>query len=296
MDFGKVESSELAAIDFSLPPDTELTKATLGNSNIKDGFTAHVGLSSWGNEGWKGKIYPPKISSKEYLNEYVRHFNTIELNATFYNIPKAEQVIRWKEQTAGRADFRFCLRVPQGITHIRALKNAEKLTAEFYDSIRNFGDKLGPLMLQLGKNFSIKSFDNLAAYLPALPKDIPVFVEARHKAWFEADGKKKLFDTLHDLNTGSIISDVAGRRDSAHMELTTPHAMIRFGAYDQLADYERLNAWVDRIKVWKEMGLQSLWFYIHEGDDNNGPLLANHFIKRLNQDLGTDMEPPVLLG
>ena len=151
-------------------------------------------------------------------------------------------------------------------------------------------------MLQLGKNFSVKKIDNLVNYLPSLPKDIPVFVEARHITWFEGEGRKNLFDTLHTLNLGSIISDVAGRRDCVHMELTTPHAMIRFVGNDlHPTDYSRVDAWVQRIKTWKEMGLQSLWFFVHEADENNSPAMAEYLITKLNQEIGINIQPPKLI-
>lgn len=297
MEFGRVDSSELSEIDFGLPVDSELTNKTLSESKGSDGVNIYIGCPRWGNKGWIGRVYPPKTNEKQFLNEYSKQFNSIELNATFYSIPKPEDVKRWKDQVSYRPDFKFCPRFPQAITHIRRLKNAEVQTAQFYESIKGFGDKLGALMLQLGDNFSPKSFDNLKPYLEALPTDIPLFLEVRHKDWFkDQEIKQKLFNIMHDLKIGAVITDTAGRRDCAHMELTTPQTMIRFvGSNLHQTDYTRADAWVERIKSWKEKGLQTLWFFVHQLDENNSPEMCEYIIKQMNKELGTDLAPPRLI-
>lgn len=297
MEFGRVEPFELANIDFGLPVDSDLTNKTFAGSKPGDTLKIHVGCPRWGNKGWIGRVYPPKTKADQFLNEYSKLFNTIELNATFYSIPKPEDVSRWKDQTDGSPDFKFCPRFPQAITHIRRLKNAEEQTAKFYESINGFGDKLGALFLQLGDNFSPKSFDNLKPYLESLPASPPVFLEVRHKDWFnEKQVRQKLFDTLYDLKIGTVITDTAGRRDCAHMELTTPHAMIRFvGNNLHPTDYTRADAWVKRIKSWKEKGLQTLWFFVHQLDEDNSPEMCAYLIKQLNQELSINLQAPILI-
>ncbi|NOW96083.1 DUF72 domain-containing protein [Mucilaginibacter sp. SG564] len=297
MEFGRVDSLELSEIEFGLPVDSELTNKTLLESNGNDGLNIYVGCPRWGNKGWIGRVYPPKTNEKQFLNEYSKQFNSIELNATFYSIPKPEDVKRWKDQVSDRPDFKFCPRFPQAITHIRRLKNAEVQTAQFYESIKGFGDKLGALMLQLGDNFSPKSFDNLKPYLETLPQDIPVFLEVRHKDWFrDQETRQNLFYTMHDLKIGAVITDTAGRRDCAHMELTTPRTMIRFvGNNLHPTDYARADEWVKRIKSWKEKGLRTLWFFVHQLDENNSPEMCEYVIGELNKELGTNLRPPRLI-
>jgi len=83
-----------------------------------------------------------------------------------------------------------------------------------------FGDQLGPLFLQVGDNYTPKSFPELKAYLEHLPTDVPVFLEVRHKEWFAVpEIRDNLFNTLHELNIGAVITDASGRRDCVHMEL-----------------------------------------------------------------------------
>jgi uncharacterized protein YecE (DUF72 family) len=297
MEFGRVEDFELAEIDFVLPVDSDLTIKTLAASKLSDPISIHVGCPRWGNKGWIGRVYPPKTNEKQFLNEYSKQFNSIELNATFYSIPKSEDVKRWTGQVDESPDFKFCPRFPQAITHLRRLKNAELQTAQFYESINGFGEKLGALLLQLGDNFSPKSFDNLKTYLETLSTGTPVFLEVRHKDWFQDEvARQKLFDTLHDLKIGAVITDTAGRRDCAHMELPTPHTMIRFvGSNLHQTDYTRADAWVQRIKSWQEQGLQTLWFFVHQLDENNSPEMCDYMIRQLNNELGMNLMPPRLL-
>ena len=297
MEFGRVELSELADIDFSLPPDPDLTNETLAASDNQNALNIHIGCTKWGNKGWLGRLYPPNTKEKQFLNEYAKQFNTLELNASFYTIPKPEDVKRWREQVEERPDFRFCPRFPQSITHIRRLMNAEVQTAQFYEAINGFGDKLGALMLQLGDNFSPKSFDALKNYLEALPKTTPVFLEVRNKNWFaDQQTRQQLFDILHESKIGAVITDSAGRRDCVHMELPTPHTMIRFvGSNLHPTDYTRADAWVQRIKSWKEKGLQTVWFFVHQLDENNSPEMCDYIIKQLNKELGMNLIPPRLI-
>ena len=95
-----------------------------------------------------------------------------------------------------------------------------------------------------------KSLPDLKAYLEQLPKDIPVFLESRNKEWFAEPGNRgQVFDLMHRLNIGDVITDASGRKDVVHMELPTPYAFIRFvGNSLHQTDYLRIDHWVKRIK------------------------------------------------
>ncbi len=157
-----------------------------------------------------------------------------------------------------------------------------------------FGDKFGPLFLQVGDNFTPKSLPDLKAYLENLPKDVPVFLELRHKEWFAIpENKQDIFNLLHQLNIGAVITDASGRRDVVHMELPTPHAFLRFvGNSLHPTDYVRVDEWVERIKQWQQMGLQSVWFFMHQHDERYSPELADYVIEQLNKHLGLSLQRP----
>src|ERR1700761_745524 len=218
MEFGRVPTEELPFIDFTLPPDPELTVKTLTETKPGEPFEARVGCAKWGRKEWLGKIYPPKTKDANFLDEYVKHFDCIELNATFYNTYPPETIAKWRDKAITNPGFKFCPKFSQSISHIRRLKNAEKITTKYYEGIMAFGDTLGPLFLQVGDNFTPKSLPDLKAYLEQLPKDVPVFVELRHKEWFaDKQHRGQVFNIFHDLNIGAVITDASGRRDVVHM-------------------------------------------------------------------------------
>lgn len=294
MEFGRVAPHELALIDFSLPADPELTINTLKTAKGKGDLLVHVGCAKWGRKEWLGKIYPPGTKEANFLVEYVRHFNCIELNATFYQVYCSETIGKWHDRAATNPGFKFCPKFSQGITHIRRLRNAEEITTQYYQGIMAFGDQLGPLFLQLGDNYTPKNFPELKAYLSHLPTDVPVFVELRHKEWFAVkENRDNLFGMLHELNIGAVITDAAGRRDCVHMELPSPHAFIRFvGNSLDKTDYKRVDDWVARIGDWKRQGLQSVSFFMHQHDERYSPELCDYVLVGLNKVLGLNLQRP----
>jgi len=297
MEFGHVYDA-IDDIDFSLPPDATRTERTLGEAKHTGELQVYIGASKWGEKSWLGKIYPTKTPDNALLPFYCQNFNTVEFGPTFYTIYSADDIGKWVKQVGASPDFKFCPKFPQTITHLRRLTNADELTAKFYDSLAGFGNHLGSLLLQLGENFSPKNFPQLKAYLEALPKSIRVNVEVRHKDWFAIPANRdNLFNLLHGLNIGTVISDTAGRRDCVHMELTTNEAMIRFvGNNLDPSDYTRMDEWIERLKVWKGLGLKTIWFFMHQNNERHVPEACDYFIKKLNEQLGTSLAGPRFLN
>ncbi|HEY0666852.1 MAG TPA: DUF72 domain-containing protein [Sphingobacteriaceae bacterium] len=297
MDFGKVPLNQLLDVDFTLPPDPELTRLVL-NKKSPGNPEIYVGCAKWGRKEWVGMIYPEKTKEANFLDEYVKHFNSIELNAVFYQMPKKEQLISWKEKAEKvRSDFKFFPKIARSISHIRRLKNAEEDTSTYLRNISEFGDTLGPCFLQLSDNFGPKNFEILKSYLEALPEDFDLYVEVRHPEWYTNEtSRKELFDLLFKLKKGSVITDASGRRDCVHMELPTPHAFIRFvGNGLHPTDFQRIDAWVDRLKHWQDKGLQSIYFFLHQHDEKDTPILADYTIRKMNDVLGSTITPPQFL-
>jgi uncharacterized protein YecE (DUF72 family) len=295
MDFGRLTPEELPFVDFTLPADTQLTTSVLKAAGKPDKFEAFVGCAKWGRKEWVGLIYPPKTKEAKFLDEYVKHFNSIELNAVFYKMPEKEQIRKWRDKAEVEGkEFKFCPKFTQGISHIKRLKGAAELTTKYLESISEFGPYLGTSFLQLSDNFGPKNCDILKEYLEDLPKDFDMCVEVRHKDWYQdAAARKDLFEMLHALKKGSAITDASGRRDCLHMELPTPKAFIRFvGNGAGSNDEERVNEWVDRIKIWKDQGLESVYFFLHQHDESDTPKIADHTIKMFNDKLGTALQPP----
>jgi uncharacterized protein YecE (DUF72 family) len=142
MEFGRVEPKELGKIDLDLPKDPPSNKAVLAKSKSKKP-QVHVGCAKWGRKDWVGKIYPKGTKEADFLDHYAKHFSTIELNATFYQVWKPDTIAKWVNKTGD--NFRFCPKFYQGISHWKRLKDAGPATDEFFKSISGFGKKLDPV-------------------------------------------------------------------------------------------------------------------------------------------------------
>lgn len=293
MDFGKVADSEVRHVDFTLPSDGEQTAKTLADRKAVKTPDFFIGCAKWGRKEWVNMIYPPKTKEANFLGEYVKHFNSIELNAVFYSIPSAELIRKWRDKTKENTNqkFVFCPKFSRTISHIKRLKDAEVPTDLYLSSIHEFGEFLGPCFLQLGDNFGPKNTEILDNYLKHLPTDLEVFVEVRHEEWFaDPAARKILFEMLARYNKGAVITDASGRRDCVHMELTIPEIFIRFvgnGAAHQESDFARVDEWVARIKIWQEKGLEKTYFFLHQHDEKDTPILANYTIQQFNKHLGS---------
>lgn len=142
-------------------------------------MTVYAGTIGWSYSFWKGPFYPTKLSSPKFLQYYATQFNTVEVDNTFYRIPRPETMLNWKKQTPD--NFVFSLKFPSLITHVKMLRDCQRETSLFLKSARLLGDKLGPLLLQFPPSFGEARFADLAAYLAGLPRDLRFVVEVRNK-------------------------------------------------------------------------------------------------------------------
>lgn len=292
MEFGKVSPEELEQIDFKLPPDREETTRILKATGGKHKPQVYVGCAKWGRKDWVNKIYPKGTKEADFLNEYAKRFNCIELNATFYRMPTKTQTSGWKNKVGG--DFMFCPKFTYTITHIRRLKNTEELVDRFLDGISGFKDSLGPIFLMPHPGMGPKSAESIEAFIAALPDDVDLFVELRHEEWFEnKEAFENIFSILEKHKAGAIITDASGRRDCVHMRLTTPEAFIRFvGNGLHPTDYTRIDDWVQRIKQWMEQGIEKVYFFMHQHEELHSPELCRYLIAELNKHCGTTIPVP----
>jgi uncharacterized protein YecE (DUF72 family) len=288
MQFGQVENP--GEINFTLPPDHKDTKALLKAG--KKPMDVYVGCAKWNKKDLKN-FYPK--GTKDELEYYSTQFNSIELNATFYGMPTKEQVLTWKSKTP--KDFKFFPKITNTVSHFKRLKDVKPVVEEFCNAISAFEEKLGMVFLQLHDNFKPKDFDRLEKFVKEFPKGIPLAVEVRNSDWFtDATIAKQYYELLEKNKVSNIIVDTAGRRDMLHMRLTTPVAFIRYVGANHETDYQRLDDWLVRIKLWKEQGLQHLYFFVHQNVEKASPLLSAYFIKKLNKELGMELVVPATLA
>ena len=271
-----------------MPKTPKETIDLLNKADKSDNFEVYVGCAKWNKQDLKN-FYPPK--TKDELSYYSKQFNSIELNATYYRSPSKENVESWANKTP--KDFKFFPKIPQSISHYGRLQNVTDKLNEYLDAVALFEEKLGMIFLQIHENFAPKDFEKLENFIQNFPKGYPLAVELRHEDWFSNEENfNRLVSLLEKHNISNIIVDTAGRRDMVHMRLTSNEAFVRFVGANIPSDYERLDEWIETIKLWKAEGLQKLYFFIHQNLELESPMLAKYFIKKLNNDLDLDIRGP----
>jgi uncharacterized protein YecE (DUF72 family) len=306
MEFGKVQYID--NINFSLPPDDPVTEllwerlAPLPREPLR----VYVGGTEWGRTSWVGRAYPLGTKPKDFLTWYSRQFNTIELNTLFYGVPATTTIRKWGDAAA--PGFRFCPKFPEAISHKLQLSNASRETAEFIEALGLLEGKLGPAFLLLPDRFGPGQAGLLQHYVRQLPTGFAACVELRGEDWFNApaassagsagagsfagaakDGRHDaaIRDTFHELlerGVGTVITDVAGRRDVLHMRLTSPVAFIRFVTNSlHPTDYQRADAWVERIAQWTLKGLREVYIFVHSPEELTSPEMMKYLITRFNE-------------
>jgi uncharacterized protein YecE (DUF72 family) len=292
MEFGRVEPEELNNIDFNLPKEPSFNKKILSGKKTKNA-KVYIGCAKWGRLEWVGKIYPEKTKEKDFLKHYVQHYNCIELNATHYKIYGERGIAKWNEQATDK-DFLFCPKMYKGVTHFGRLTDKPFLVTEFLRGVLAFKEHLGPIFIQVSDAFSPKRKDELFTFLKSLPIDLQFFVEVRHTDWFtKSNIREELFETLHALNMGAVITDTAGRRDCAHMHLTIPKTFIRYvGNSLHHTDYTRIDAWIERMKYWLNKGIDDIYFFMHMHDEATSPELTVYLVDKINKECGLNLIKP----
>jgi uncharacterized protein YecE (DUF72 family) len=223
-----------------------------------------VGTSGYSYKEWKGNFYPEDLSDKKMLSFYSGHFNTVEINNTFYRMPKKEVFDSWKEQVP--ADFKFVIKAPKQITHIKKL-DVDESSKYFVNTSRSLHSQLGVLLYQLPPYFK-KDISRLENFMDSLPADIKAAFEFRNNTWFD----NEVYDLLREKNYALCVSDT----DENPVNEIIPTAdwtylRLRKTDYD---DYS--------LKNWKERISEQNWsdayiFFKHE-DEGKGPEFAKKFL------------------
>lgn len=159
-----------------------------------------VGTSGYSYKEWKGSFYPSAMKDAEMLGFYAERLPAVEINNTFYRLPKASVLESWREQVP--PGFRFVLKASRRITHIKRLREAGDETSYLFDTAGVLGQRLGPILFQLPPNFQ-KDLPRLQAFLDLIPPGKSAAVEFRHSSWFE-DG---VFDSLRARGCALCLSD-----------------------------------------------------------------------------------------
>lgn len=160
-----------------------------------------LGTSGWSYADWVGPFFPEGTKSAQYLREYATRLHTVEIDSTFYGIPRASTVERWRKETPDH--FEFAAKFPQRITHEGTLRENIDEARAFVERMTLLGPKLGPLLLQFPYGFRVDQLEDLGALLAGLPTGYRYAVEVRHKGWL----KDAFYDLLRAHGTALALID-----------------------------------------------------------------------------------------
>jgi uncharacterized protein YecE (DUF72 family) len=205
----------------------------------------YVGTMGWSYSFWKGNFYPETLASKEFLAYYATRFSTVEVDSTFYRIPRVQSVLDWKEQTP--EGFLFSLKFPQVITHVKMLENCQEETSVFLERVELLKEKLGVLLLQFPYTFGIEHVSLLRDFLQKLPKRHRYVVEVRNRKLLN-DG---FYSVLRDNNV--VLAWVESPFMPKVDEVTSDFIYVRWEG-----DRRRVNVTLGRIEVDRNVQIK-LW-------------------------------------
>ena len=165
----------------------------------------YIGCSGFSNRDWKGFFFPEELPPKEQLNFYSTQFNTVEINSTFYRRPRAQTLENWCQRTD--EDFKFFIKIPKTITHIKRLKETAAETADFCQHIHHgIQEKLAGFLFQMPPSFHY-SEEHLEQLIKTVDSRFLNVVEFRHKSWWT----EEIFETLKKKNI--VFSGVSFPKD-----------------------------------------------------------------------------------
>jgi uncharacterized protein YecE (DUF72 family) len=294
MDFGKLNNVD--NVDFTLPPDAPKTAEILRGLPARTHPPhVYIGATGWGMKEWVGTYYPKGTKATDYLQAYGKQFNSIELNTTHYRIPSTTDIQKWKNDTP--PDFRFAPKLLQSVSHERNLGLSNTLTQQFCAAIEGLEEKLGVCFMQLPPYFGTQNLPILERFLKQFPQNIPLAIEIRYEDIFSnKKNTSSYLNILEQNNTFTVITDVAGRRDVLHQGITGKTVIIRFIGNDlHPTDYTRIDAWVLKLKEWFDMGLHDVYFFIHEPENTNVPILARYLATKIKGNFNAILTEPMSL-
>jgi uncharacterized protein YecE (DUF72 family) len=227
-----------------------------------------IGTSGFHYKHWVGPFYPPKTPASKMLDFYVQHFDTVELNNSFYRLPTAEAFDAWREATP--ANFIFAVKASRFITHNKKLKDPEHALDNLLPRAAHLGPKLGPILFQLPPHWRVNP-ERLESLLEILPRALRYTFEFRELSWITP----AIISILKKFNAAFCIYELAGYHSP--LDITADFAYVRLhgpsrGKYQGSYSKERLNFWARQIETWAK-SLKAI--YIYFDNDQHGYAAAN---------------------
>ncbi|MHB9072542.1 MAG: DUF72 domain-containing protein [Desulfobaccales bacterium] len=223
---------------------------------MKTAGPIHIGTSGWHYRHWQGPFYPETLGTEGFLEFYARHFHTVEINNSFYQLPTERALSTWRDSVP--PGFIFAVKGSRFITHMKKLKDPERSLAPFLEKVALLKDKLGPILFQLPPGWHFNR-ERLAAFLTALPETWRYTLEFRDQSWINS----QVLDLLTQHNVAFCIYDLAGYLSP--LEITADFVYIRLhgpgGPYQGRYLAQPLERWAGTIAAWSRQGREVFCYF-----------------------------------
>jgi uncharacterized protein YecE (DUF72 family) len=225
----------------------------------------HIGTSGWSYDHWQGVLYPPDTPVSRRLGYYVRQFQTVELNASFYRWPKTSTFAGWRDRLP--EGFLLTVKAPRGLTHAKKLYAPEVWLERIKTCWHELGDKRAVLLVQLTPHLA-RDDARLDYFLSQVPAWLHVAVEFRHPSWQD----EAVFRLLE--RHGAAYCILSGANLPCILRATAPFVYVRLHGPDQQHLYggsysdEDLRWWADRIREWAGSGREVFAYFNNDGGGN----------------------------
>ncbi len=212
------------------------------------GISIRIGTSGWTYKHWQGIFYPSGLSNSKWLEFYSEHFDTVELNASFYRLPKRETFEKWKARTPD--GFLWSVKASKFITHTRRLEDPAEPLGRLYGVTAGLGEKLGVILFQLPPSLT---YDErmLRNFCKKLDPRVRHAIEIRHQSWID----DQAFSLLTEFNIALCVADTAGRYPSCEV-ITADFGYIRLHGSQKLyaSEYSEveLRNWAEKVHIWNK--------------------------------------------
>ena len=216
-----------------------------------------IGCSGWIYRHWRDLFYPPKLPQRLWFEHYAANFETVELNTSFYRLPAPDSFAKWRDQAP--PGFRYAVKAPRFITHMKKLKDCAESVDEFLRRARNLGETIGPILYQLPPRWAC-NLQRLEEFVALLPPDLAHVFEFREKSWLTGD----VLALLDRRGVSFCVHDMAG--STTERWAAGPVAYVRFhggvGKYWGRYPDEALLSWADWIVAQAQAG-RDVWCYFN---------------------------------
>lgn len=216
-----------------------------------------IGCSGWNYHHWRGLFYPDTLPVKKWFGFYAEQFDTVEINNSFYRLPKAETFDKWREQAP--PGFVYTVKANRYLTQAKKLKDCAEPVAQMMPPVRHLGETLGPILYQLPPNLRI-NLARLEEFLTLLPRDLTHVFEFRDPSWYVS----QTLALLERYGASFCCHDMAG--SASERWAVGPVAYVRFhdasGKYWGRYSDDTLPGWSDWMKTQAEAG-RTVWAYFN---------------------------------